>query len=1104
MPAITCGPEYQRFVGLAGVDDGLVGEDYGALIAGKPALVFQVFIDGELAAGSPVLRISQEPWRFDVPIPSHSRQINLVATSRGENYPYSLGNWVEAGFITGTDYSGLEDAGRDEERVVTEQNLCGPCGGQPRRTDAVCSAAAAGHQYRQEPFRQVDRNARQGGLLSALRQEWVYATQRGLEQSPYADDRRLAAVRTRSSLPPDEGAPRRLLCAPGLPGGSGCGSIRADRAETTENTIYWLDRFESVDVFLYPGRVSYTCADRSLGVTIRLEVDLFMDRFGFAVPAPKLTVQAPARSACCGLWGVLRTREALPRQKGATSNSPRSASRSRRSARGAPPRTVNSGGRRCACLNVNDNAAIGAGSPDADSARCALVIVPLHGDSGKTVFHDFVLVWGYSDFDHASLESAFQRIRFRPFPDAGWLEKLKARYFEHWIGKGLEPETRFCETRRSLEDAVARSRAFWEEQCSRFSVRTPDPYLDTVVNSMAASAYMHYEYPAFIHGLEIHKYGKINHGYYGFESAGLHDEVSESLKFVSGAQCVKGRQRYFSPALAISSWAEDMDFYFVEQVWYHWRWTGDTAFLAAMWPAARRALEHGLAVSDPDGDGIMAGYYEQWNCDGNDSGDRGVLQTAMAWSALRAASQMAAALGDVDYLGHPFQGAFQPDPPDYAERYRRWMARIEEQFGQHLWNNDIGAWSSAEPNGIIRPRAHSMEQNYHTWRGFGDLMRNYMGLRFIREEYQRSDLLPGATFEFINDFWPVIWSQHYVASGDTLATFLSACAVGDEEKHWPAFQTVSDTAYTFGGPVWHHVGCRTMETDPMYLQAVIDGIFGLKPWLNENLLVVRPAFPRAWKEAECQHRDIRYTYRRSATETEIIVHTPVPRRLRVELPVTAPVHSVTLDGKPTDYRIEASIHQARVVIEAPESTGATFAVITDAIEPIVEGTLRRVVGQWATFVAGRVDAVEVIDPQGGVREITLIPGENRKVEVSFVPARPGRLTVFLRLTAKSTSWLHPLDLTIVEPMRIVTHFAPGMREGGPAVTSPRLDPEHRTLHLRVENNNDRTINGRAQIMVGPHRLEKAASLPAMSTTEFEIDLQDAWATLSPGTTRRAL
>ena len=97
-------PEYQRFVGLAGVDDGLVGEDYGALIAGKPALVFQVFIDGELAAGSPVLRISQEPWRFDVPIPPHSRQINLVATSRGENYPYSLGNWVEAGFITGTDY----------------------------------------------------------------------------------------------------------------------------------------------------------------------------------------------------------------------------------------------------------------------------------------------------------------------------------------------------------------------------------------------------------------------------------------------------------------------------------------------------------------------------------------------------------------------------------------------------------------------------------------------------------------------------------------------------------------------------------------------------------------------------------------------------------------------------------------------------------------------------------------------------------------------------------------------------------------------------------------------------------------------------------------
>jgi hypothetical protein len=31
-----------------------------------------------------------------------------------------------------------------------------------------------------------------------------------------------------------------------------------------------------------------------------------------------------------------------------------------------------------------------------------------------------------------------------------------------------------------------------------------------------------------------------------------------------------------------------------------------------------------------------------------------------------------------------------------------------------------------------------------------------MGLRFIREEYQRSDISPGATFEYINDFWPVV------------------------------------------------------------------------------------------------------------------------------------------------------------------------------------------------------------------------------------------------------------------------------------------------------------------------------------------------------------
>ena len=93
-------PEYRRFVALAGVDDHMIDRNHGANIARYPSVVFKIFLDGQLAAQSPVVRISQAPWRFDVPIPPGSRQIVLVCDDADSRSPYDLGNWVDAGFLS--------------------------------------------------------------------------------------------------------------------------------------------------------------------------------------------------------------------------------------------------------------------------------------------------------------------------------------------------------------------------------------------------------------------------------------------------------------------------------------------------------------------------------------------------------------------------------------------------------------------------------------------------------------------------------------------------------------------------------------------------------------------------------------------------------------------------------------------------------------------------------------------------------------------------------------------------------------------------------------------------------------------------------------------
>ena len=93
-------PAYDRFVALAGVDDDPYRQVHQAwFLARHCSVQFQVYIDGKLAAESPVMRLSQEPWRFDVKIPQGSRRIHLVTTDAGSRSLLDLGDWVDAGFM---------------------------------------------------------------------------------------------------------------------------------------------------------------------------------------------------------------------------------------------------------------------------------------------------------------------------------------------------------------------------------------------------------------------------------------------------------------------------------------------------------------------------------------------------------------------------------------------------------------------------------------------------------------------------------------------------------------------------------------------------------------------------------------------------------------------------------------------------------------------------------------------------------------------------------------------------------------------------------------------------------------------------------------------
>ena len=849
-----------------------------------------------------------------------------------------------------------------------------------------------------------------------------------------------------------------------LPGLGISGKLRIE--VSSHGRTKWLDQFDSIDSVFAPGSVRWTCHDTGLGITVRLEALPFTSVFGFAVSAE---IRADHDSDVALSWVL----DEMGREQKA------------RVLRGNLAELTT------ADLPYTLALAGAESQPSVEHPTQALRFLERRSiHSGQAATSRFICVWGYRGYDEQAVADAYQRLEFLPFADAAWLAQMKKAWFEHWIGKGLDPEKKFLQVREAPGRFIAEAQDFWVRQRNRLRVKTPDAKFDTIVNSTSAMAYELYEYPAFIHGLNYAKYGKINHGYYGLEAAGLHPEVADSLLFLTGTQDVKGRQRYFTPAFAISNWHEDMDFYFVEQVWYHWRWTGDRDFIRIMWPAVKRALEHGLETADPDGDGIMTGYYEMWNSDQNNTGGFSVLETAMAWAALRAAAEMAAELNDRDFHQQMFVVAYNPV---FAERYGMLAALTEHQFARHFWQKDVGAWASAEVNGINRPRPHTCEQNYHIWRGLGDPLRNYCAMRYIRDNLQRADIEPGNTYEFVNDWWPIQWSHHYVATGDTFASVHSAAIAGDIDHFWPAFETAWGSAYQQSGTMWHHTGARSMELEPLFLQAVVDGLFGVQPWFNKNLLVLRPNLPSHWNRAEFAHSDVNYTYSRDGNTIRMQVRTPVKRTVRCEIPVRSAVLSVHVDGHVAPYHMDTGVNAARVIVESAVRETTIFEIRLQPEEPTVTGTLRVLVGRSSKFILSGATLLAVHDPQ-----LKLTSHLEKNGEVSLVPASTGKFTIFLELRKGTSRWYWPLDLEAVSPWRVVQRYNPGLTETGPSLASPMVDSVRRSLSLEIENSGTAGIAGRAKVTVGTVSVEREVSIPVSGIQRLDIPLEASWSQLSPG------
>jgi len=47
----------------------------------------------------------------------------------------------------------------------------------------------------------------------------------------------------------------------------------------------------------------------------------------------------------------------------------------------------------------------------------------------------FLCLSGYRGYNEEGVAAAYHRLEFRPFADPRWVEQMKPKWFDHWIGR---------------------------------------------------------------------------------------------------------------------------------------------------------------------------------------------------------------------------------------------------------------------------------------------------------------------------------------------------------------------------------------------------------------------------------------------------------------------------------------------------------------------------------------------------------------------------------------------------------------------------------------------------------------------------------------------
>ncbi len=595
--------------------------------------------------------------------------------------------------------------------------------------------------------------------------------------------------------------------------------------------------------------------------------------------------------------------------------------------------------------------------------------------------------------------------------------------------------------RAKLAEQFATTEKHFESLRTKVRIETPDPYLDAAMGplNVAADALWDTDEHAIMHGAIAWRTKLLGwRGPYSLDELGWHDRARENFETWIPNQNTDAIPPVLPPADKQANLARnepglhsngdlsgshyDMNMVFMDALFRHLLWTGDTAFAREAWPVIERhiAWEKRLFRREygPDKLPLYEAYATIWASD-DLYYDGGGSAYASAYNvyANRMAARIAVLVGQ--------------DPRPYIEEAERiekamrtllWLpdqgtfAEYKDLLGEQLVHADYGLWNfyHTVDEEAVTPR--------EAWEMGADLLTH---LRPIPVE--GPGVPKDAPYHVLSetDWMPYSWSINNVVMDENMHTALALWQGGHAEDAYVLAKGAL-LASMYMGISPGNVG--TMDYLDVYRResqrdfgdsagtmsrAIVEGLFGVHPDALAGTLTISPGFPKDWTHARMSHPDVGVDFaRKGRVDTWVITQTGHRfHTLTLRIPAAfTHIASLQVNGEKSKWRADPAAVGRPVLEIVTKASARTHVRIAWSGEQVTAETM-------ATASSGEAD--------GDFRQMSLgsfrwWAATAKAAKADAIAAKP-----FDWQTARQGIHLESVDLTRWFNDRVSAIFAPG-------------------------------------------------------------------------------